>query len=65
MGFYFETSLGHYFSGMAVGLTRNFAPGDPVNREERGSRSGREAKEWQLGSGHSHSDILACLVMPQ
>jgi hypothetical protein len=36
MGFYFETSLGHYFSGMSVGLTRNFAPGDPVNREERG-----------------------------
>ena len=33
-GFYFETSLSHYFSGMCVAVTRNFVPGDPMNREE-------------------------------
>jgi hypothetical protein len=27
-GFYFETSLGHYFTGMFVYVTRNFHPGD-------------------------------------
>ena len=32
LGFYFETSMSHYFSGMSVGVTRNFTPGDPVNR---------------------------------
>ena len=36
MGFYFESSMSHNFSGMSVGVTRNFTPGDPVNREERG-----------------------------
>ena len=36
LGFYFETSMSHYFSGMSVGVTRNFTPGDPVNRDERG-----------------------------
>ena len=35
-GFYFETSLGHYFSGMDVQVTRNFRSGDPMNREEVG-----------------------------
>jgi hypothetical protein len=35
-GFYFETSLGHYFSGMDVYVTRNFHLGDPMNREELG-----------------------------
>ena len=35
-GFYFETSLGHYFSGMDVRVTRNFHLGDPMNREEVG-----------------------------
>jgi hypothetical protein len=35
-GFDFETSLRHYFSGMGVGVTRNFAPGDLMNREEGG-----------------------------
>ena len=33
-GFYFETSLSHYFSGMCVAVTRNFVPGDLMNREE-------------------------------
>ena len=33
-GFYFETSLGHYFSGMYVYVTRNFHPGDLMSREE-------------------------------
>jgi hypothetical protein len=33
-GLYFETSAGHYFSGMEVYVTRNFQPGDPMNREE-------------------------------
>src|ERR1700688_3442689 len=33
-GFYFETSLGHYFSGMYVRVTRNFRPRDPVRCEE-------------------------------
>ena len=33
-GFYFETSLGHYFSGMYVHVTRNFHPGDPMSCEE-------------------------------
>ncbi len=35
-GFYFETSLGHYFTGMDVRVTRNYHPGDPVCREEAG-----------------------------
>jgi hypothetical protein len=35
-GFYFETSLGHYFSGMYVHVTRNFHSGDPMNHEEMG-----------------------------
>jgi len=35
-GFYFETSLGHYFAGMYVYVTRNFYPGDPMSREEAG-----------------------------
>ena len=35
-GFYFETSLGHYFVGMIVYLTRNFHEGDPISHEETG-----------------------------
>lgn len=35
-GFYFETSLGHYFAGMYVHVTRNFHKGDRVSREEAG-----------------------------
>lgn len=35
-GLYFETSLGHYFSGMEVYVTRNFHPGDPMSRDEAG-----------------------------
>jgi hypothetical protein len=33
-GFYFATSIGHYFSGMIVYVTRNFRSNDPRNREE-------------------------------
>lgn len=33
-GFYFETLLGHYFTGMYVYVTRNFHPGDFMSREE-------------------------------
>ena len=33
-GLYFATSLGHYFVGMAVYVTRNFLLNDPSNREE-------------------------------
>ena len=35
-GFYFETSLGHYFAGMLVYVTRNFHEDDPVSFEEAG-----------------------------
>jgi len=35
-GFYFQTSLGHYFAGMYVNVTRNFHAGDPMSREETG-----------------------------
>jgi hypothetical protein len=35
-GFYFETSLGHYFAGMYMHVTRNFHSGDPMSREEAG-----------------------------
>jgi hypothetical protein len=35
-GFYFETLLGHYFSGMSLSVTRNFRSGDPMTREEVG-----------------------------
>ena len=35
-GFYFETSLGHYFAGMYVFVTRNFHADDPVSFEEAG-----------------------------
>ena len=33
-GLYFETSLGHYFAGMYVYVTRNFHADDPMSREE-------------------------------
>ena len=33
-GLYFATSVGHYFAGMDVNVTRNFQPDDPTNREE-------------------------------
>ena len=35
-GFYFETSLGHYFTGMCLYVTRNFHSGDPMTLEEVG-----------------------------
>jgi hypothetical protein len=35
-GFYFETSLGHYFDGMYVHVTRNFRKDDRLSREEAG-----------------------------
>jgi hypothetical protein len=36
-GLYFATSIGHYFSGMVVYVTRNFRMKDPTSREEQGS----------------------------
>lgn len=33
-GFYIETSVGHYYSGMNLSVARNFRPGDTVHREE-------------------------------
>jgi hypothetical protein len=35
-GFYFESSLGHYFVGMYVYVTRNFRADDPMSQEEAG-----------------------------
>jgi len=35
-GLYFETALGHYFSGMEVYVTRNFHPHDPMSHDEAG-----------------------------
>jgi len=35
-GFYLETTLGHYFVGMYVRVTRNFSASDPVSRQEVG-----------------------------
>ena len=35
-GLYFLTSALHYFVGMPIRVTRNFRPGDPMNREEHG-----------------------------
>jgi hypothetical protein len=35
-GFYFESSLGHYFAGMYVYVTRNFRADDPMSCEEAG-----------------------------
>ena len=36
-GMYFATSLGHYFLGMVVYVTRDFQWNDPENREEEGT----------------------------
>jgi hypothetical protein len=36
-GLYFATSIGHYFSGMIVYVTRDFHSNDPANLEERGT----------------------------
>lgn len=36
-GFYFATSVGHYFPGMTVYVTRDFHSNDPSNPEERGT----------------------------
>src|SRR6266851_4634153 len=33
-GFYFATSIGHYFPGMIVYVTRDFQSNDPTKREE-------------------------------
>lgn len=35
-GFYFATSIGHYFSGMIVYVARDFLVNDPANREQQG-----------------------------
>ena len=35
-GFYFHSSLGHYFAGMYVYVTRNFHADDSMGREEAG-----------------------------
>jgi hypothetical protein len=36
-GIYFATSIGHYFCGMAVYVTRDFHSNDPSNREVLGT----------------------------
>jgi hypothetical protein len=36
-GLYFATSIGHYFSGMVVYVTRGFQSSDPANREKLGT----------------------------
>jgi hypothetical protein len=36
-GLYFATSIGHYFSGMNVYVTRDFQSSDPANREKQGT----------------------------
>jgi hypothetical protein len=36
-GFYFATSIGHYFPGMIVNVTRNFLSNDRTSREEQGT----------------------------
>ena len=36
-GFYFATSIGHYFSGMIVYVTCDFQPNDRTHREEHGT----------------------------
>lgn len=36
-GFYFATSIGHYFPGMIVNVTRDFVSKDRTNREEHGT----------------------------
>jgi hypothetical protein len=35
-GFYFQSSLGHYFAGLYVRVTRNFHEDDRMSREESG-----------------------------
>ena len=34
---YFATSAAHYLLGINVYVTRDFLPGDPMNREEMGT----------------------------
>ena len=36
-GFYFATSIGHYFTGMIVYVTCDFRPNDLTHREEQGT----------------------------
>jgi hypothetical protein len=36
-GFYFATSIGHYYSGMIVQVTCDFISNDLTNREEQGT----------------------------
>jgi hypothetical protein len=36
-GFYFATSISHYYSGMIVFVTRDFGSNDPAIREEQGT----------------------------
>jgi hypothetical protein len=36
-GLYFATSMGYYFSGMIVFVTRDYRSNDPANREEQGT----------------------------
>jgi hypothetical protein len=35
-GLYFATSIGHYFPGMVVYITRNYPTNDPTGKEEQG-----------------------------
>lgn len=35
-GFFFVTSLGHYYVGMGVSVTIGYRPKDPMNKEEAG-----------------------------
>jgi hypothetical protein len=36
-GLYFATSIGHYFSGMIVYVTRDFQSSNPANQEKQGT----------------------------
>ena len=36
-GLYFATSIGHYFPGMVVYITRDYRTNDPARKEEQGS----------------------------
>ena len=35
-GLYFATSIGHYFPGMVVYITRDYRTNDPTRKEEQG-----------------------------
>jgi hypothetical protein len=63
-GFYFATSIGHYFSGMIVYVTRDFRSNDPTNREDQGTvmrvdklREGRWGVAVHLAQNGSRNKI--------